>query len=38
MVGIELKDKQALAVFEGKTTRPPGRPADNWMKQNRIFA
>ena len=31
MVGIELKDKQTLAVLEGKTTRPPGRgrPADN---------
>ena len=33
MVGIELKDKQTLAVFEGKTTRPPGRPADNWTKK-----
>ena len=29
MVGIELKNKQTLVVFEGKTTRPPGRPADN---------
>ena len=29
MVKIKLKDKQTLVVFEGKTTRPPGRPADN---------
>ena len=28
-VGIKLKEKQTLAVFEGKTTRRPGRPADN---------
>ena len=35
VVGIELKDKQTSVVFEGNTTRPPGRPAD---KQNRIFA
>ena len=29
VVGIELKDKQTLVVLEGKTTRPPGRPADS---------
>ena len=38
VVGVELRDNQTLVVFEGKTTRPPGRPADNGLKQNRIFA